>query len=267
MHAPGIICLQARVTPFPHESLNSRDTYLMADPPLKKQRTLVGFSDVSSPPAAAAVAAEAIPDSNDDAPKTRTSRATRQSSSSSGAAAASKSRPGPAKPKAATVPPKRSLSPAKSKRKLTGKYKSLHSFFGVPQGSVFPPPPSPPPPATAAAPKTRIQPATPLPIEDVDDIIEDVSDEDSHVVAAAAATGKKRKLTARKGFGSSLQAHLVVSKPGVTCGTRGLLATKLPHSPQVTASAEVTKKPEGAAAAFSSPIGHGRAFANFAYRY
>lgn len=214
----------------------------MADPPSKKQKTLVDLSDVSSPPAAAA---ETVSNSKDVAPKTRTSRAARQSASTSlgTAAASSKSRPRPAKPKAATAPPKRSLPPAKSKKKFTGKYKSLHSFFGIPQGAVSPPPPSLPPPATTAAPKTRIQSVTPLPVEDADDLIEDVSDEDEDVVAAA---GRKRRLTTKKGFGSSLQAHIVVSKPGVACGARGLLATKHSHSSQVTAPAGVAKKPEGA---------------------
>lgn len=220
----------------PNLSLSTRG---MADPPSKKQRTLIDLSDVSSPPAAA----EAISSGKDVAPKTRTSRAARQSSSTPlGTAGASKSRSRPARTKAATAPPKKSLSPAKSKKKFTGKYKSLHSFFGIPQGAVSPPPPSLPPPATAAAPKTRIQSVTPLPVEDADDLIEDVSDEDEDVVAAA---GRKRRLTTRKDFGSSSQAHLVVSKHGVACDARGLLATKHSHSPQVAAPAEVTKKPEG----------------------
>ena len=112
------------------------------------------------------------------------------------------------------VPKRKEPSPRKT-RKLTGKYKSLHSFFGVHQ--------SPPSYTPSASPN-----------EDVDDLIEDVSDEEK-----ATRPGKKEDGT--------LLPHVVVSKPGVMRGVGSLLSKEMLRSSHVaTPSLGAKTQPEGA---------------------
>jgi len=198
---------------------------MMAGPPSKKRRTVIDSLDESPPlPEVTSNCRDVFVSSS----KAQTSRALVTTRRPPGATSKSKT----AKPKTTIVAPPKRQSPIKSK-KLTGKYKSLHSFFGVPQGGPFPVPTtskkfSPPPSQN----------------EDVEDLIEDVSD-DEEVVTTKKRTIKKD---------SSLQSHLVVSKPGVGNGFKGLLATKVPRSSQPGMISKVVKKLEGVTSAAASGV-------------
>jgi len=120
------------------------------------------------------------------------------------------------KPARITPPPKKSPAKPKSK-KLTGRYESLHRFFGVPQGGGFP---SGSGAAVAPDPTSRQYTPTASQHEDADDLIEEVSEEDEIVAVPA-----RQRIAARDG---TLEKHLVVSKPGVRKGFGRLLGIKAP---------------------------------------
>lgn len=99
------------------------------------------------------------------------------------------------------VPPKKKISPKKT-RKPSGKYKSLHTFWGIPQGNVFPI-------ATTTAPSDNQSSASIN--EDADDLIEDLSDDN----VPLPLPPPPRELTKNGNLGSQFvgsQSSVVVSR-------------------------------------------------------
>ncbi|KAI5857724.1 Rad17 cell cycle checkpoint protein-domain-containing protein [Tricharina praecox] len=191
-------------------------------PAQKKRRTIVDSSDESQP-APAPAPASAPRETRASKPRAATRRSTTtttdtaSTTTTTDTAAAAKPQPAKTKPAKVTPPPRNPVKP--KAKKLTGQYKSLHRFFGVPQGGGFPA-------ATPAAPDASSRQYTPTASqhEDADDLIEDISEDDEVVLVPT-----RRRTGTKDG---SLEKHLVVSKPGVTKGFGHLLGIKAPPTKQ-----------------------------------
>lgn len=162
----------------------------MSKRPSKKRRTIVDSSDESPP----------RPNTPGTQPSSSSSSTLKAPPTARASSRLKTANPKPKpKLKAVAPPPRKPPSPKKPK-KLSGKYKALHSFFGARSQRC-----------TLDSDTQKIEL-----VEEVDDLIEEVSDDEGMVLPPRTMAAKDMNLD---------HQLPVVSKPGVGTDSKGLLAT------------------------------------------